>query len=92
MARAIEIIEGITKDVVEGEVYEGKVKNITAFGAFIEVLPGKEGLLHISEIAHERINKVEDVLSEGQMITVKVIEIDKQNRFKLSRKAMLPRN
>ncbi|HHX59632.1 MAG TPA: polyribonucleotide nucleotidyltransferase [Epulopiscium sp.] len=89
VAKAIEIIEGIVRDVEEGQIYEGKVKNITAFGAFVEVLPGKEGLLHISEIAHERIANVEDVLSEGDMIMVKVIEIDKQNRFKLSRKAML---
>lgn len=89
---AIEFIEGITKDVEEGQIYEGTVKNITDFGAFIEVLPGKEGLLHISEIAHERIAKVEDVLSPGDVIQVKVLEIDRQNRFKLSRKALLSRD
>lgn len=92
VAAAIKFIEGITKDVEEGQIYQGTVKNITDFGAFIEVLPGKEGLLHISEIAHERIAKVEDVLSTGDIIQVKVLEIDRQNRFKLSRKALLPRD
>lgn len=92
VAEAIELIEGITKDVEEGETYQGTVKNITDFGAFVEILPGKEGLLHISEIAHERIAKVEDVLSTGDVIAVKVLEIDKQNRFKLSRKALLSRD
>jgi len=91
VSRAIEIIEGIVKDVEAGEVYEGTVKKIMAFGAFVEVLPGKEGLVHISQLAHERVAKVEDILSEGDKITVKVMEIDKQNRINLSRKAMLPR-
>ncbi len=92
VAAAIEFIEGITRDVEEGQIYEGTVKNITDFGAFIEILPGKEGLLHISEIAHERIAKVEDVLTTGDTIMVKVLEIDRQNRFKLSRKALISRD
>ncbi|NLI89213.1 MAG: polyribonucleotide nucleotidyltransferase [Epulopiscium sp.] len=86
---AVEIIEGITREVQEGDVYEGTVKKIMNFGAFVEILPGKEGLVHISKIAHERIANVEDVLSEGDKIMVKVIEIDRQNRINLSRKAML---
>jgi polyribonucleotide nucleotidyltransferase len=62
---------------------------IVDFGAFVEVLPGKEGLVHISQIAHERVNKVTDHLSEGQMVDVKVMEIDRQNRIRLSMKELL---
>ncbi len=83
-ARAI--IEGIVKEVEKGEIYLGKVNRITAFGAFVEVLPGKEGLVHISKLAHERVNKVEDVISVGDEILVKVMEIDQQGRINLSRK------
>lgn len=73
-------------------VYVGKVKSIMPFGAFIEILPGKDGLLHISEIEHRRINKVEDVLKEGQEVEVKLINIDKRTgKLKLSRKALLPK-
>jgi polyribonucleotide nucleotidyltransferase len=61
------------------------------FGAFVELVPGKEGLVHISQIAHERINKVSDVLSVGDKVNVKVVEIDRQGRVNLSRKALLPR-
>lgn len=75
-----------------GEVYTGKVKNIVTFGAFIEILPGKEGLLHISELEWRRIENVEDVLKPGQMVEVKLIDIDsKTGKLKLSRKALLPR-
>jgi len=75
-----------------GEIYKGKVKSIMPFGAFVEVLPGKDGLLHISEIEWRRVEKVEDVLKEGQEIEVKLIEIDKKTgKMKLSRKALLPR-
>ncbi|KMT23058.1 polyribonucleotide nucleotidyltransferase [Clostridium cylindrosporum] len=80
------IIEGIVKEVEKGEIYLGKVNRITAFGAFVEVLPGKEGLVHISKLAHERVNKVEDVVSIGDEILVKVVEIDQQGRINLSRK------
>ena len=90
--KAVAIIEEIIKEPEVNEVYMGKVIKIMNFGAFVEILPGKEGLLHISNIAHERINKVEDVLSEGDMIEVKLMEIDNQGKFKLSRKAILPKD
>ena len=73
------------------KVYTGKVKSIVSFGAFIEILPGKEGLLHISEIDWKRIEKVEDVLKEGQEVEVKLISMDRDGKLKLSRKALLPR-
>lgn len=75
-----------------GTIYHGTVKNITAFGAFVEVLPGKDGLLHISEIDHKRVEKVEDVLKVGDQIDVKLIEIDsKTGKLKLSRKVLIPK-
>ncbi len=87
--KAVKEIERITKVPKVGEVYEGKVKRIVDFGAFIEILPGTDGLLHISQIDNRRINNVRDVLKEGDTVKVKVIEIDDQNRIKLSRKALL---
>ena len=84
--RAQSIIEGLTKEVQVGEIYVGKVNRITTFGAFVEILPGKEGLVHISKLAHERVAKVEDVVSIGDEIPVKVTEIDNQGRINLSRK------
>lgn len=89
--RAQKIIEGITKEVVVGEIYLGKVNRITQFGAFVEILPGKEGLVHISKLAHERVNKVEDVVNVGDEILVKVTEIDNQGRINLSRKDAIKR-
>ncbi len=89
--RAMQIIENIVKEVEPGEVYLGKVTKILPFGAFVEVLNGKEGLVHISNLAHERVNKVEDVLNVGDEVLVKVTEIDKQGRINLSRKAMIPK-
>ncbi|MGN0145332.1 MAG: polyribonucleotide nucleotidyltransferase [Clostridium sp.] len=83
---AKKIIEGLTKEVEVGEVYLGKVTKITTFGAFVEVLPNKEGLVHISKLAKERVEKVEDVVSVGDEILVKVTEIDNQGRINLSRK------
>jgi len=82
-------IELLTKEVEVGETYEGKVTRIMAFGAFIEILPGKEGLLHISKMAKERVEKVEDVMNIGDVVKVKVTEIDSQNRINLSRKELL---
>ena len=79
-------IELITKDVEVGEVYTGTVKRIMNFGAFIEILPGKEGLLHISKMANHRVEKVEDVMNIGDKVEVKVTEIDSQNRINLVRK------
>ncbi|WMM26574.1 polyribonucleotide nucleotidyltransferase [Tissierella sp. MB52-C2] len=87
---AIDIINRIVKEVEPGEIYLGKVTRITNFGAFIDVLNGKEGLLHISNIARERVNKVEDVLAVGDEVLVKVMEIDNQGRINLSRKVLLP--
>jgi polyribonucleotide nucleotidyltransferase len=75
-----------------GEIYKGKVKSIVPFGAFIEILPGKDGLLHISEIEWRRLDKVEDVLKEGEEIEVKLIDVDQRTgKLKLSRKVLLPR-
>ncbi len=82
-------IELLTKEVEVGEVYEGTVQRIMNFGAFIEILPGKEGLLHISKMAKERVEKVEDVMNIGDVVKVKVTEIDSQNRINLSRKELL---
>ncbi|WP_336786450.1 polyribonucleotide nucleotidyltransferase [Paenibacillus sp. MMO-177] len=87
--RAKAIIEGIVKEVVVGEVYLGTVKRIEKFGAFVEILPNKDGLVHISQLSTERVAKVEDVVAIGDQITVKVTEIDQQGRINLSRKAVL---
>jgi polyribonucleotide nucleotidyltransferase len=84
-------IEQITAEVEIGKVYEGPVTKILDFGALINLLPGKDGLLHISQIAHERVEKVSDYLSEGQMVRVKVLETDEKGRIKLSMKALLDR-
>ena len=86
---ALEIIEGIVKEPEVGEIYTGKVTRIMSFGAFVEFLPGKEGLIHISKLDRKRVEKVEDVVSVGDEIKVKVLEIDKQGRINLSRKDAL---
>ncbi|GHC73472.1 polyribonucleotide nucleotidyltransferase [Pseudorhodoferax aquiterrae] len=85
-------IEQITAEVEIGKVYEGPVTKILDFGALINLLPGKDGLLHISQIAHERVEKVTDYLSEGQVVKVKVLETDEKGRIKLSMKALLDRS
>jgi len=87
--KARQIIEGIVKDVVVGEVYVGTVRRIEKFGAFVEILPNKEGLVHISQLSTERVAKTEDVVKIGDKIMVKVTEIDQQGRINLSRKAVL---
>jgi polyribonucleotide nucleotidyltransferase len=87
--KAIEIIKALTADAELNKVYKGTVKKIMDFGAFVEILPGREGLLHISQIAEERIEKVTDVLHEGDEVVVKVIEIDKMGKMRLSRKEAL---
>ena len=79
-------IKDLTAEVEVGTIYEGKVMKITDFGAFVNVLPGQDGLLHISQISHERINHTSDVLKEGQIVKVKVIEVDRQGRIRLSMK------
>ncbi|MFC7320492.1 polyribonucleotide nucleotidyltransferase [Halobacillus campisalis] len=86
---AMKIIEDIVREVEAGEVYDGKVKRVEKFGAFVELFKGKEGLVHISELAEERIGKVEDVVDVGDTLKVKVKEIDKQGRINLSHKAIL---
>jgi polyribonucleotide nucleotidyltransferase len=87
--KAKKIIEDLVREVEVGQMYLGKVKRIEKFGAFVEIFSGKDGLVHISELAEERIGKVEDVVSIGDEILVKVMEIDKQGRVNLSRKAIL---
>jgi polyribonucleotide nucleotidyltransferase len=87
--KAKKIIEDIVREVEVGQMYLGKVKRIEKFGAFVEIFSGKDGLVHISELAEERVGKVEDVVSIGDEILVKVTEIDKQGRVNLSRKAVI---
>ncbi len=87
--KALRMIERLTQDVEVGKIYTGKVTRLMNFGAFVEVLPGKEGLVHISQLSEERVNKVEDVVNEGDEVIVKVTEIDKQGRVNLSRKEAL---
>lgn len=84
--KALKMIEGLTSEVQEGQIYLGKVARITNFGAFVEILPGKEGLVHISKLDTKRVEKVEDVVSIGDEILVKVTDIDKQGRINLSRR------
>jgi polyribonucleotide nucleotidyltransferase len=87
---AMRVIRSLVEDPEVGRVYEGVVKRITEFGAFIEILPGKDGLCHISELEWHRVRKVEDVLKEGEVTKAKVIGIDDQGKIRLSRKALLP--
>jgi polyribonucleotide nucleotidyltransferase len=89
LKRAKEIILGMTKEISVGELYQGTVVSIKEFGAFVEVLPGKDGLCHISELADFRVNKVEDVVKMGDSIWVKCIGVDDKGRVKLSRKAAM---
>jgi polyribonucleotide nucleotidyltransferase len=89
--KALQRIKAIVAVPEVGEIYKGKVKSIVPFGAFIEILPGKDGLLHISEIEWRRLEKVEEVLKEGDEVEVKLIAVDKAGKLKLSRKALLPK-
>ncbi|MCK5814203.1 MAG: S1 RNA-binding domain-containing protein, partial [Cocleimonas sp.] len=82
------IIEEITAEVEVGKIYEGKVARLMDFGAFVTILPGKDGLVHISQISDERVEKVSDKLTEGEIVKVKVLEIDRQGRVRLSMKAI----
>ncbi|MCL5003826.1 MAG: polyribonucleotide nucleotidyltransferase [Patescibacteria group bacterium] len=88
--KAKEIIESLVKEAKVGEIYEGPVTRILDFGAFVEILPGRDGLIHISELANYRVNKVTDVVKIGDMVKVKVIGIDQQGRINLSKKALEP--
>ncbi|MDH3206202.1 MAG: S1 RNA-binding domain-containing protein, partial [Gemmatimonadota bacterium] len=87
--RAREMIEAIVKDPEVGRIYEGPVKNVTTFGAFIEIMPGTEGLCHISELQEARTERTEDVLKKGDITKVKLLSIDEKGRLRLSRKAAL---
>ena len=87
--KAIQIIEELTAVPEMGKTYLGKVQRIVDFGAFVEIIPGNEGLLHISQIAEERTRRVEDVLNEGDQVLVKVIEVDPSGKIRLSRRAAL---
>jgi len=89
--KAKKIIEDIVREVEVGQLYLGKVKRVEKFGAFVEIMPGKDGLLHISEIDWKRYETMDGVLNVGDMVTVKLLDVDKQGKLKLSRKALLPR-
>ncbi len=91
-ARAVAMVKWLTEDAEVGKIYNGTVKKIVDFGAFVEILPGTEGLLHISQLAKERVNKVTDILKEGDEVRVKVLEVDKQGKIRLSRKEALAEN
>ncbi|MEI6738823.1 MAG: polyribonucleotide nucleotidyltransferase [Gemmatimonadaceae bacterium] len=91
MERAKQMVMAMTAEAVVGETYEGTVKTVTAFGAFIEIMPGTEGLLHVSEMRYERVEKPEDVVKKGDRVTVKLIDRDERGRLRLSMKALLPR-
>jgi polyribonucleotide nucleotidyltransferase len=88
--KALDIIKGLTAEPEIGMVYDGVVKRIAEFGAFVEILPNTDGLVHISELAHERVERVEDVLKEGDKVQVKVISVDREGKVRLTRRELLP--
>jgi polyribonucleotide nucleotidyltransferase len=88
--KALDIIKGLTTEPEVGAVYKGTVSRIVDFGAFIEILPGTDGLLHVSEMAHERVEKVTDVMKEGDAVEVKVISVDREGKIRLTRRELLP--
>jgi polyribonucleotide nucleotidyltransferase len=90
--RARDMVQGIVQEPEVGKVYEGIVKSTTAFGAFVEIIPGVEGLLHISELQHGRTEKTEDVVKKGDHLKVKLLEVDERGRMRLSRKALIEKN
>src|SRR5438132_11498359 len=91
MERARQMVQAITAEPIVGEIYEGTVKSTTAFGAFVEIMPGTEALLHISEIKWGRVEKTEDVLKKGDRVKVKLIDRDERGRLRLSMKALEPK-
>jgi polyribonucleotide nucleotidyltransferase len=91
MERAKQMVMAITAEPVVGETYEGTVKTVTAFGAFVEIMPGTEALLHVSEMKWERVEKPEDVCKKGDRVTVKLVDRDERGRLRLSMKALLPK-
>jgi polyribonucleotide nucleotidyltransferase len=88
--KALDIIKGLTAEPEVGVVYKGTVQRITDFGAFVELLPGTDGLLHISEMAHTRVERVTDVMKEGDMVEVKVLSVDRDGKVRLTRRELLP--
>jgi polyribonucleotide nucleotidyltransferase len=90
--RARDMVQGIVQEPEVGKVYDGVVKSTTAFGAFVEIIPGVEGLLHISELQHGRTEKTEDVVKKGDHLKVKLLEVDERGRMRLSRKALIEKN
>ena len=89
--KARQMILSMVAEPEVGKIYEGPVKSTTAFGAFVEIMPGVEGLLHISELQHGRTEKTEDVVKKGDVVKVKLLEVDDKGRMKLSRKALIPK-
>jgi len=87
--RAVEMVQRITAEAEIGKIYKGTVRKIVDFGAFVEIFPGTDGLVHISQLAPERVRRVADVLKEGDEVLVKVLDIDKQGKIRLSRKEAL---
>ncbi len=87
--KAIEMVQRIVAEAEIGKIYKGTVRKIVEFGAFVEILPGTDGLVHISQLAPGRVNKVTDILKEGDEVMVKVLEIDRQGKIRLSRKEAL---
>ncbi len=88
--KAKDMISRLTEEVEIGKVYLGTVRKIMDFGAFVEILPGTDGLVHISQLAHHRVKAVSDEVAEGDQIMVKVLEVDKQGKIRLSRKETMP--
>jgi polyribonucleotide nucleotidyltransferase len=88
---AREMVEALVQEPEIGKTYTGKVKTTTAFGAFVEIMPGVEGLIHISELQHGRTERTEDVVKKGDTVTVKLLEVDDRGKMRLSRKALLPK-
>jgi polyribonucleotide nucleotidyltransferase len=91
MEKAKQMVKAITAEPVVGEIYEGTVKSTTAFGAFVEIMPGTEALVHISELRHGRVEKTEDVIKKGDTVKVKLIDRDERGRLRLSMKALIPK-
>jgi polyribonucleotide nucleotidyltransferase len=91
MQRARQMVQAITAEPVIGDTYEGTVKTTTAFGAFVEIMPGTEGLVHISELKHGRTDRTEDVVNKGDRVTVKLLDRDERGRLRLSMKALVPK-
>ena len=89
MQKAVDWIHRLTAEAEVGRIYKGVVRKIMDFGAFVEILPGTDGLVHISQLAHERVQRVRDVLNEGDEVMVKVLEVDKAGKIRLSRKEAL---